>query len=99
MIGEIFILVVLMIPLYAFFIWTYNFPEESFLWGKRWMYEEEPEVSPKVVRYMKFVSILAMIGTPIVFIRYFSNQSVFSLLLIILIGVFLAGAIIIFTRD
>ncbi|WP_342559839.1 hypothetical protein NSQ95_14185 [Psychrobacillus sp. FSL W7-1457] len=67
MIGEIFIVVVLMIPLYAFFIWTYNFPEESLLWGKRWMYEETPEVSPKVILYMKFASIVAMIGTPIVF--------------------------------
>ncbi|MER2262429.1 MAG: hypothetical protein ABS934_10460 [Psychrobacillus sp.] len=99
MIGEIFIVLVFMIPLYAFFIWTYNFPRESFLWGKRWMYEEEPEVSPKVIRYMKFVSILAMIGTPIVFIRFFSTQPVFSLLLIILIAVFLAGIIIIFTRE
>lgn len=97
MIGEIFIAVIFMIPLYAFFIWTYFCPEDSFLLGKRWMYQEEPEVSPNVVRYMKFASIVAMIGTPIVIFSIFLEQSVFGLALMAFILVFVVGAAIIFT--
>ncbi|WP_075618004.1 hypothetical protein [Paenisporosarcina indica] len=97
MIGEIFIAVIFMIPLYAFFIWTYSFPEDSFLFGKRWMYQEEPEVSPNVVRYMKFASIVAMIGTPIVIFSIFLKQSVFGLALMAFIFVIVVGAVIIFT--
>ncbi len=97
MIGEIIIAVIFMIPLYAFFIWTYNFPEDSFLFGKRWKYQEEPEVSPNVVRYMKFASIVAMIGTPIVIFSSFLKQSVFGLALMAFMFVHVVGAAIIFT--
>ncbi|MFS0688791.1 hypothetical protein AB1K89_06075 [Sporosarcina sp. 179-K 8C2 HS] len=99
MIGEIFIAVIFMIPLYAFFIWTYNCPEDSFLFGRRWQYEEEPMVSPNVVRYMKFTSVVAMIGTPIVIFSFFLKQSVFGLALMAFTFVIVVGAFIIFTGE
>lgn len=97
MIGEIIIAVIFMIPLYGFLIWTYNCPEDSFLFGKRWMYQEEPEVSPNVVRYLKFASISTMIGSPIIVISIFLEQPAFGLVLIAFIFVILVGAAIIFT--
>ncbi|WP_075618592.1 hypothetical protein [Paenisporosarcina indica] len=97
MIGEIVIALIFMIPLYAFFIWTYNCPEDSFLFGRRWKYEEEPEVSSDVIRYMKFTSIVAMIGSPIVIFTFFLKQSVFGLALMAFMFVIVVGAVIIFT--
>lgn len=97
MIFDIFIALIFLIPLYAFFIWTYYCPEDSYLLGKRWIYQEEPNVSPNIVRYMKFASIVAMIGTPIVIFSIFLKQSVFGLVLMAFIFVFMVGAAIIFT--
>ncbi|QOR65952.1 hypothetical protein IM538_19430 [Cytobacillus suaedae] len=99
MIGEIIMVIIFMIPLYAFFIWTYSCPEDSFLFGKRWQYQDEPEVSPKVVRYMKFASIVGMVGTPIVIFSYLLKQSVFVLTLMAFVIVFVVGAAIIFTSE
>lgn len=97
MIGEIVIALIFIIPIFAFFIWTYHFPEDSFLFGKRRRHQEEPEVSSKVVFYMKFTSIVAMIATPILIFSFFLKQS--GLALIVLIVIFLVGVGIIFTRD
>ncbi|WP_240035271.1 hypothetical protein [Neobacillus notoginsengisoli] len=54
-----FILVV--IPLYATLIWTYFYPEESMLWGKRWLYKEEPEISEDAIRYTKTASLVSLV--------------------------------------
>ena len=42
--GIIVIFIVFMVPMYGILIWTYFCPEDSLLWGKRWMYKEEPEL-------------------------------------------------------
>jgi len=88
-----------MIPLYGFLIWTYNCPEDSILFGRRWMYKEEPEFSPNLIRYTKFASISAMVGSPIVLIIMFLKPFVFGLALIVFILVFLIGAFFIFSDD
>lgn len=56
---ETILLFILMIPLYGILIWIYLFPEDSLLWGKRWMYEEEPELSDGAIRYAKTASIIS----------------------------------------
>jgi len=99
MVAEIILAVILMIPLYALFIWTYNCPEDSFLFGKRWQYQEDPEISPNLVRYLKFASIVAMIGTPIIVFSIFLKQSIFGLALLTFIIVIVVGALIIFSRE
>jgi len=57
-----------MVPLYAVLIWTYLFPEESLLWGRRWMYKEEPELSEGAIRYAKIASIIGIIFITIILI-------------------------------
>lgn len=99
MIGDIIITIIFMIPLYGFLIWTYYCPEDSLLWGKRWMYGEEPEFSPNYIRYIKFASISTMIGVPIFLISMFLKPLVSGLVLIVFIFVILIGAFLIFSDE
>lgn len=58
---EIFVLVILLIPLYGALIWAYIDPKGSLLFGKRWMYKEEPELSDDAINFCKKSSLVAMI--------------------------------------
>ena len=64
---EIFLVFVLMSPLYGVLIWTYFCPEDSLLWGKRWMYKEEPELTEGAIRYTKIVSLISIVILTIIF--------------------------------
>ncbi len=33
------VVIILAMPLYVVLIWSYFYPQESLLWGKRWMYK------------------------------------------------------------
>jgi len=59
--------IVFIIPMYGILIWSYFCPEESLLWGKRWMYKEEPELSDGAIRYMKVTSLIAIVIVTIIF--------------------------------
>lgn len=99
MISDIILTVIFMIPLYGFLIWTFICPEDSILLGKRWMYQEEPEISPNVIRYIKFASIFTMIAAPIILISMFLESHFFGIALMGYILVLAIGAIFIFTAD
>jgi hypothetical protein len=88
-----------MIPIYGLLIWTYYDPEESMLFGKRWMYKEEPEMSSAAIRYTKFAAITAMVGLPFVLISLLLEIYLLRLVLIIFPLVFVFGALKIFTDD
>ena len=57
---EFIILTLIMLPVYGIFIWSYFYPEESLLWGNRWMYKEEPEPTEEVIKFIKIKSIIAV---------------------------------------
>ena len=61
--ADIIICFILIIPIYGVLIWSYFCPKESMLWGKRWMYKEEPEISAGAIRYVKFASLASIIMT------------------------------------
>ena len=96
---SIILLIIFMIPLYGVLIWTYFCPEESILFGKRWMYEEEPEVSEAAIRYTKFASMVVMIGLPIILISFISEIYLLRFSLLIVPLVVLIGAIKIFGNE
>lgn len=73
--GEIFIGFILLIPIYGVLIWSYFCPEESLLWGKRWMYKEEPEISQGAIRYTKVASLVSVIVLTLIFVILIYNQS------------------------
>ena len=97
--AENILLIILMIPLYGSIIWSYFCPEESLLFGKRWMYKEEPKLSNAVIRYTKFSSMIGMIGLPIIVIGFIFDILILKFTLVVFILVVVIGALIIFTDD
>ena len=69
--SEWFILIVLSIPIYGLFIWSYLNPEDSYLFGKRWMYEEDPELTEEAIKYMKRTSMIIIIILSLMILRLF----------------------------
>jgi hypothetical protein len=99
MFVTIFFILVIMIPIYGLLIWTYYNPEESMLFGNRWMYKEEPEISITAIRYTKFATMTAMIGLPIVIISLILEIYILRLVLVLLPLVIVFGAIKIFSDN
>jgi uncharacterized BrkB/YihY/UPF0761 family membrane protein len=60
-----------LIPLYGVLLWIYFCPEESALWGRRWMYKEEPEVTEGAIRYAKIASVISMVVLTLILILFF----------------------------
>lgn len=94
--AEKILIMIFMIPIYGLLIWTYFYPEESLLIGKRWMYKEEPEFSNEVIRYTKFTSMTVMIGLPILIISFLFDIYFLRLTLLLIPFVVVYGAIKIF---
>ncbi|MFC5734553.1 hypothetical protein [Cytobacillus gottheilii] len=99
MFTTIFFTVVISIPVYGFLIWMYLEPEESMLVGKRWMYQEDPEVSDSAIRYTRFLSVTTMIGLPFLFISAILEIPVLRFVYVIFPVVILVGALKIFTDQ
>ena len=59
--AQIIIFFIISIPLYAALIWSFLEPRESLLFGKRWMYKEEPDISEGALIYTKIASIAGMV--------------------------------------
>ncbi|OEH93810.1 hypothetical protein [Bacillus solimangrovi] len=66
----IFLTIVFIIPLYGVLIWTYFNPEESIMFGNRWKYKEDPELSEEHIRYTKLSTLIVMVGLPIIAFSY-----------------------------
>lgn len=100
MVGDIFLTIVFMIPLYVFLIWAYSSPESVLLFGKRWKYQEDPKFSPNVIRYIKSTAIFAMTFSPLVLITLLFKPDIFGIPLMILIfGIVIIGAFGLLTAD
>lgn len=100
MAAEIFLTVIFMIPLYVFLIWAYSSPEDFLLFGERWKYQEEPELSPNFVRYIKSATVFTMILSPIVLLSLLFKPDFFGIALMVFIfGIAIMGVFIILTAD
>jgi hypothetical protein len=99
MFATIFFSVIIMIPIYGVLIWTYFYPEESMMYGRRWMYNEEPEISITAIRYTKFATMSAMIWLPIVIVSFILEIYILRLVLVLFPLVIIFGAIKIFTDN
>lgn len=65
---------IICLPLYAVLIWQYVKPEEAILWGKRWMYQDEPQITESGLRYTKLLSLFGIIFLSIILIILFLNN-------------------------
>ncbi|MEH7225278.1 hypothetical protein V7112_15825 [Bacillus sp. JJ1566] len=81
--AEFIMYFILMIPLYAVFIWTYFYPEESMLLGQRWMYKEDPEFSDDAIRYTKFGAVVGVFLLTMVFALYIIDHFMIRLFIIL----------------
>ncbi|WP_176400104.1 hypothetical protein [Ureibacillus sinduriensis] len=91
--AEMIVIFIFLIPLYAGLIWSYLHPEDSLLVGKKWMYKEEPEPSPKAIRYTKFTSMMVMIGIPFILLSFLTTNNILRFLPIIIIFAIILGAL------
>ena len=56
-----FIIIVFLIPVYGYCIWSLYEPEESFFFLERWKYKEVPELSVIQIKLIRIVSVVVMI--------------------------------------
>ncbi|MGN7298659.1 hypothetical protein [Ferdinandcohnia sp. SAFN-114] len=81
--AEVILCLILMIPLYAVLIWTYFNPEESMLFGQRWMYKGEPEFSEHAIRYTKFMARVGILLITMVFVLFIIDHIIIRLIIIL----------------
>lgn len=65
---------ILFVPIYFILFRQYKNPRGSVLWGRRWMYKEEHEVSEAAIRYSKLVALLGIIFITVLFLFLFLSQ-------------------------
>lgn len=72
--AENIISIILLIPVYVLLVFSYLYPEESFMLGKRWQFSEEPHASEMAIQFIKYSSefVLAVLTT-IILLVLFSN--------------------------
>lgn len=64
------IIIASLIP-YGVTIWTYLYPKESLLLGRRGIYKEEPEITKSAIKNTKIKAKITIIVYPIVYIIVF----------------------------
>ncbi|MDD7794474.1 hypothetical protein [Clostridium sp. 'White wine YQ'] len=58
-----FIAIMISIPFIVLFLYMAIYPRESSLWGKKWQFKNENlEPSDEVVKYNRFMAVIALIG-------------------------------------
>lgn len=62
---------ILFSPIYILFFLQYHYPEDAILWGKRWMYKEEPEISDEAIKTTKISAIIGIIVMTLMFLIWF----------------------------
>ncbi|KYG89824.1 hypothetical protein A0U40_08835 [[Bacillus] sp. KCTC 13219] len=65
---------ILFIPIYIILIWQYKNPKEAILWGRRWMYKEQNEVSEAAVKYSKVAALFGIAFITFLFFFLFLSQ-------------------------
>ncbi len=83
-------IIILLIPVYIALIWAYFYPEESMLFGERWMYNSEPEYSDNAIKYVKFMSLSALIIISTFLLGAMFQSYLFRLFLVILITLYVS---------
>lgn len=69
---ELFLLIIFLIPIYGVLIWAYIDPVSSYLFGRRWMYKEDPKFSEETINIFKMVvmAVIVVITFMLILIIY-----------------------------
>ncbi|WP_051382004.1 MULTISPECIES: hypothetical protein [Sediminibacillus] len=65
-----FFIIVFGIPFVALLVWSIIKPDQSYLFGRRWMFNGEPKVSELGAFWIRLLSIIMLIITLISFIDW-----------------------------
>ncbi|WNF35011.1 hypothetical protein RJD24_11020 [Bacillaceae bacterium IKA-2] len=84
--AETIVTIIFLIPIYGLSILIYFYPEESMLFGQRWMYKEEPEFSEVAIGYTKLASVIVIFLTTIILVNAIFDNS--FIILLIVLGLF-----------
>lgn len=99
MFADIYFTIIILIPLYIALLYSYYYPEDSVLFGRRWMFKKEPQLSEQVIRYTKFSSLLTMIYLPFFVLLLFIQRFVLVIMFIVYLILIISGAIRIFLEG
>ncbi|WP_084268742.1 hypothetical protein [Oceanobacillus damuensis] len=64
--GDIIFTSYFVIVIYVVLILSYFYPRESILFGKRWMYEEDPEPSEEAIRFARLGAVAGIVIVTII---------------------------------
>jgi hypothetical protein len=70
MMSDKIVLFIFFIPVFAILAWIFFDPRGSLLFGRRWMYDEEPELSEWAIRYAKVASAISIVLLAIIFMIF-----------------------------
>ncbi|WP_252504365.1 hypothetical protein [Sporosarcina sp. Marseille-Q4943] len=62
---------ILFSPVYIIFFLQYNYPEDAIMWGKRWMYNEAPDISDEAIKYTKISALIGIGVLTLMFLIWF----------------------------
>ncbi len=59
--ADLFLMIIILIPIYTLLIWAYINPKASYLFGRRWMYKEEPEFTEETIKFFKMSTMIFIV--------------------------------------
>lgn len=68
--AEKFIFVTLSLPVIGWLIYSVKYPEDAYMMGERWKYDNEPELSEEYIKYCRFSSISILVIIALIYIFY-----------------------------
>lgn len=71
------------LPIYGISFFSYFYPEDSFLFGKRWQFKEDPEISETGIKVIKFVSVIGILMATMILVFAFSDNFYIRISLVI----------------
>lgn len=69
-----------LIPLYGVLLFGYFYPEESFFFGRRWQFKEEPQMSEAGIKYLKYVSEIGILFLTMMIVILFSENYIIRII-------------------
>ncbi|PIC73119.1 hypothetical protein [Sporosarcina sp. P17b] len=97
-VAEVILAVIFALVLYLFLIWAFNAPEEFLSLRRR--KDLDDDFSPRVLRYIKSLSIFTMIAAPFVLGALLFKPDIFGITLMLFIfAVVIIGAVIMLKAE
>lgn len=61
-------------PLFILLVLQLKYPRDMILWGQRWKYNDDPDISDAALKYTRITSILGVIFFMAFFVLWFISE-------------------------